>query len=289
MLLTEFMVLATAGATIDGREIEEQWLKDIAETYDKEKYTAVINADHFEWSGNFGLVHEVKLGESKDGKLQLLGRINPNHRLILMNREGQRLFFSIEIIHDFAGTNKCYLTGLAMTDKPASLGTGQLKFTRENQNHTFSKTEPQELESNYFDLPLPGEEDHKEKDLFKKFKKWLSGSDHTDSKNPEDTQEDETMTPEQYQALLGKVDTVFNKVEDLSGKFAKMAEQSLNDNQEEQEPGKKPGDDQQEDKFTQLEAKITKLTETVSSLTQEKPGKFSQEDHQGDSESEDCI
>jgi hypothetical protein len=45
-----------------------------------------------------------------------------------MNKAGQKLYTSIEISPNFAGTNKAYLVGLAVTDSPASLGTEMLAF-----------------------------------------------------------------------------------------------------------------------------------------------------------------
>ena len=73
-LLTEFQTIGTAGETVDGRTIEEQWLTDIAEEYDTDIYQAQINADHERWYGNFGQVHEVRLGKNKEGAITRVSR-----------------------------------------------------------------------------------------------------------------------------------------------------------------------------------------------------------------------
>ena len=130
MLKSDWQVLATAGATVDGRKIKENWLTEIAESYDPEVYTANINGEHETWYGNLGHVLEVRLGKSKDGKVTLEGVVCPNYRLINMNMGDQKTFWSIEVEPKFADTGKAYLTGLAATDKPASLGTSKAKFSK---------------------------------------------------------------------------------------------------------------------------------------------------------------
>lgn len=39
---TAWFCVATAGPTVDGREIKEQWLTEAAETYNAAEYTAMI-------------------------------------------------------------------------------------------------------------------------------------------------------------------------------------------------------------------------------------------------------
>lgn len=133
-LLTDFVCLATAGATVDGREITALQLQEMAESYDPKTYTANIWPEHNRW-WNFGQVAELQLRE-EDGKTKLYGRLAPNIAMIEYNQQGQGLFLSVEIAPNFANTGKAYLIGLAVTDSPASLGTTQLNFsiqpTKEN-------------------------------------------------------------------------------------------------------------------------------------------------------------
>lgn len=126
--------VATAGITADGREIKAQWLTDIAETYDKAKYTARVWLEHMRGmspSSEFnavGTVEAVKV-EEVDGKTTLFAQITPSESLKTLNQEGKKISPSIEVNVDFAGSGKAYLDGLGVTDSPASLYTDVLKFS----------------------------------------------------------------------------------------------------------------------------------------------------------------
>ncbi len=141
-LVTEFVKIATAGETIDGRNISEQQIHDMAETYDRNDYTAVISYEHIKYFGNMGVVQEVKTDKDGKGRVSLYAKITPSEDLIYINRNGQKLFTSIELNPDFVGTGKAYLVGLAVTDTPASLGTEELHFSNRKQapNNVFSNT-----------------------------------------------------------------------------------------------------------------------------------------------------
>jgi hypothetical protein len=125
--------VATSGLTVDGREILPQELRDIAETYKSSLYTAVIWCDHERWHGSHGTVYSVRLVEEADdlepGQVALEAQLKPNDRLLWLNDQGQKLFSSIEITPNFRGTGKAYLTGMAVTDEPASVGTQELYFS----------------------------------------------------------------------------------------------------------------------------------------------------------------
>ncbi|MFJ4249354.1 GPO family capsid scaffolding protein [Pseudomonas sp. NPDC089741] len=133
--------VATSGTTADGREILPQELRDIAETYKPSKYTAVIWCDHERWSGSHGTVYAVRLVEEGDdleeGQIALEAQLKPNDRLLYLNDQGQKLFTSIEITPNFAGSGKAYLTGLGVTDEPASLGTQELYFSKKTHRDAF--------------------------------------------------------------------------------------------------------------------------------------------------------
>lgn len=139
-VLTDWLTVATAGPTVDGREIKEQWLKDAAETYDREEYTAFLNVEH--WAGNLGTVWEVRLAKDKKNRTILQARIRPNKYYLNQNAEDYRLCFSVELTHNFAQTDKTYLTGLATTDYPASLGTTEARFSRKENDPDVFRTEP---------------------------------------------------------------------------------------------------------------------------------------------------
>ncbi|PAU55213.1 GPO family capsid scaffolding protein [Pseudomonas sp. PICF141] len=126
--------VATSGTTADGREILPQELRDIAETYSPTKYTAVIWCEHERWPGSYGTVFAVRLVEEADdlepGQVGLEAQLKPNDKLLCLNDQGEKLFTSIEITPNFANSGKAYLSGLAVTDSPASLGTQELYFSR---------------------------------------------------------------------------------------------------------------------------------------------------------------
>ncbi|MDQ0741816.1 GPO family capsid scaffolding protein [Pseudomonas sp. W4I3] len=140
-LVSYWKRVATSGTTADGREILPQELRDIAETYKPSKYTAVIWCDHERWSGSHGTVFAVRLVEEGEdlepGQIALEAQLKPNDRLLQLNDKGQKLFSSIEITPNFAGSGKAYLTGLGVTDEPASLGTQELYFSKQTHKNSF--------------------------------------------------------------------------------------------------------------------------------------------------------
>lgn len=141
---SKWVIVATEGATTDGRTIQRNWIEEMAESYDpKNTYGARINLDHIKFSvylpelanaHRFGDVLAVKAEEREDGKLQLLAELQPTDALIALNKDGQKVYTSVEIDTNFADTGKAYLVGLAVTDNPASLGTEMLSFSHNGLN-----------------------------------------------------------------------------------------------------------------------------------------------------------
>lgn len=133
--------VATSGPTVDGREILPQELRDIADTYKAATYTAVIWCEHERWYGSHGTVFAVRLVEEGDdlapGQIALEAQLKPNDKLLWLNDQGEKLFTSIEITPNFANTGKAYLTGLAVTDEPASLGTQELYFSKKTSKAAY--------------------------------------------------------------------------------------------------------------------------------------------------------
>lgn len=127
--------VATSGPTIDGREIKPEWLKQAADNYDPAVYAARVNVEHlrgYSADGPFGAFGDViafTAETNKKGRVELFADIEPNDRAIAANKAGQKVYTSIELIENFAGTGQAYCVGLAMTDTPASLGTERLQFS----------------------------------------------------------------------------------------------------------------------------------------------------------------
>lgn len=129
--------IAVSGQTTDGREIQREWIEQMAEGYDPQKYGARINVEHFRGfypDSDFGAYGDVLALKAEhitlDGeqKLALFAQIAPNDKLKQLNAKNQKIYTSVEIDTNFAGSGKAYLVGLAVTDSPASLGTEMLQF-----------------------------------------------------------------------------------------------------------------------------------------------------------------
>jgi hypothetical protein len=129
-LQSGFIVIATSGKTVDDRKIEAAWLEEAAANYDPALYTAVLDLNHWDtrWAGTYGTVIALDFTKDKNGIVTLRGNIEPNETLIAMSKK-EVLFTSVSLQPDFRGTGQYYLTGLAVTPKPASVGTEQLKFS----------------------------------------------------------------------------------------------------------------------------------------------------------------
>lgn len=135
---SKFFCVATEGATTDGRVISVDWIKQMADTFNPKTYGARVWLEHMRGlmpDGPFkayGDVLSLSAREKEDGKLGLFAEIAPTDDLVAMNKSRQKIYTSIEVNPDFAGTGKAYLMGLAITDTPASLGTEMLEFTQKN-------------------------------------------------------------------------------------------------------------------------------------------------------------
>lgn len=143
--------VAREGQTVDGRSLSQQQIIDMSETYDPVEYTARINCEHMSgrWfslnssydSGALGDIIKVDHGmetfqqNGVDVQLMCLyATLSVLPVLVDANKEGKKIFTSIEFYPKFADTDRAYLVGLAVTDSPASRGTEPLKFSTTNIN-----------------------------------------------------------------------------------------------------------------------------------------------------------
>lgn len=140
---TDWRVIGVSGETADGRTISSKELQEMAEQYDPEIYGARINLEHMNflfpgYGSGYGDVVELKAEPwAKDEtKTALLAKLNITESLQKLWDSGQKIYTSMEITPRFADTKKAYLTGLAITDTPASLGT--------TANYTAAKTKAEE-------------------------------------------------------------------------------------------------------------------------------------------------
>ena len=136
---SKFFRVAVEGVTSDGRQIERQHIQEMADTFNPDFRPARVNLEHylsmfpdstFRAQGDVLALkaQEITSGPLK-GKLALFAQVDATDDLVKLNKERQKIYTSIEYYAQFADTGKAYLTGLAFTDNPASLGSEAMKFT----------------------------------------------------------------------------------------------------------------------------------------------------------------
>ena len=136
--------IATAGATVDGRTIDAGMLTEMAEGYDPNTYGARLNIEHIRGLGTDGPFRaygdvvelsveevDVRLHDKTEKRQALVGVFDISDDAKALNDAGQKVYPSIEIEPNFAGTGKAYLMGVALTDSPASVATEKMKFNRQ--------------------------------------------------------------------------------------------------------------------------------------------------------------
>jgi len=293
-LTTDWIKVATSGPTIDGREIPEQDVQDMADSYDPEEYTAVIwSSDplgHSKWYGNFGTAAELKAEKDKKGRLCLFAKLRPNKRLLELNSQGQKLFTSIELWPNFAGTGKAYMTGLAITDEPASLGTQQLHFSKQHPGHVrFSQSIPFALDASHEATDSTSTDgtakdgtptDETPRTLFSKLAATFGWRVTDEPETP--NEDDEAMDAKQFNQLLQaqqQTNTLLGQLGEALGQFSQQNGQAAGTESGTEQTAAKPAEDGTTDQFSQLADQVAEtnngiqtLTEQFSKLLEEKPG-----------------
>ena len=260
-LKTDFICIATSGYTVDGRQITAQELHEMADSYDPEYYTANLWPEHRRWF-NMGQVVEVKTEENEKGETELFAVIAPNQELIEQNREGQYLFTSIEIAPNFRNSGKAYLSGLGVTDSPASVGTTRLNFFNTEQKDSvfsdFIKVD--------FSIKEDIEEDKALRTLANAFRKLFSHSAQTaeEKPNPENNNNKEDYSMDQKQ-----VDQIVAAVNGLGAKIDShfSAQPQPTEPQEPEQP--KDGETVSKEEFSKLQKEFNALSEKFNALNKE--------------------
>ncbi|MEZ8468507.1 GPO family capsid scaffolding protein [Vibrio splendidus] len=247
MFQSELICILQAGATIDGRVIEQKIIDEIAETYNPDVYTARINADHYPWSNKYGSVLSVEKKEDK-----LFAVLKPNSMLLRMAEQGQLLHTSCEFYEKFADTGKAYLTGLALTDEPASLGTTQIQLSANSKDKACVPTNfqitPEQL----------SQSTEEEASMFNTFKRWLKGESELEQLSQQ--QEEDDMSKELEELLKQSIEQGKENQQQLSQLNEQV--EKLNTNGQPQEPEVEEGTE-----MTELEDKVEKLSSQLESLT----------------------
>ncbi|MXO64835.1 GPO family capsid scaffolding protein [Altericroceibacterium endophyticum] len=146
---TKKFLLCTSGTTVDGREINAEWLRQMAEDYNPKTYGARLNIEHVRGvTGQqpfraFGDVlelsvednYEITVGGETEKRTALFGVFDVTEEAKSLNEQGQKVYPSVEIDPDFAGKGRAYMMGCALTDSPAAIGTQRLSFNRVAPGH----------------------------------------------------------------------------------------------------------------------------------------------------------
>lgn len=207
---SKWFVVATEGATTDGRTINRTWIEQMAANYDPKKYGARVNLEHIKWrymwnddphSKCYGDVVGLKTEENAEGKLQLLAQIDPTDDLIKLNKDRQKIYTSIECDPNFADTGEAYLVGLAVTDNPASLGTEMLSFSHNGLNARKLKAD------NLFTAAIETELEFVEEtqSIFEKIKGLFAKKEKSDNERFSDQTQAIELLAEQTKETLEKL------------------------------------------------------------------------------------
>lgn len=222
--------IGVGGATTDGREIQRDWLVEMAASYSPEVYTALINLEHlksYSSGGEFrrygrvtGLAAEEITDGPLAGKMGLYADIEPTPDLVALTKQWQKIFTSMEISPKFADTGKAYLIGLAATDDPASLGTEMLAFSanaahnplanrKKDAANLFSAAEETQIELEEVPEEKPG--------LFARINAMFSKKQHSDDARFSDVHQAVELVASEQQDFSARVDTALNEQAERTG------------------------------------------------------------------------
>lgn len=257
MFKSEPICILKAGPTVDGRDIPQKVIDDIAQTYDPKKYTARINEDHSEWGWKGGSVLSV---EKRDD--ELWAEIKPNSFLLRNIENGQLLHTSCEYLEDFANTGKAYLTGLAFTDKPASLGTTQVHLAAQpSEKDAVQVSTGQVL--NHIEKLSQDSETQSERSLLTKFFNLLKSTPDGHEEQLSNLEEPEEMSKKTEELLEQSIEQ--NK--ELNSQLGQLVTQ-LSAQHEHAETAGEGGDAQEgSEEVTELKGQVTELSGQVEKLS----------------------
>lgn len=178
---SKFFRVAVEGATTDGRTISREWLNQMAKNFNPAKYGARVWLEHIRGIlpdspfRAYGDVTAVKAEEIEiDGakKLALFAQVQPLPELVDMTKKGQKIYTSVEVTPKFADSGEAYLTGLAVTDSPASLGTDILAFAQQKPDASpfkARKSSPEALFTEAIEAAIEWEPEDNSEGLAQKF------------------------------------------------------------------------------------------------------------------------
>jgi len=232
MAVTKFFRIGVEGATTDGRNIERSHIEEMAETYNPKKFGARIWLEHLRglYPGSafkaYGDVVEVKAEEVEiDGekKLALYAKLDVTDDLVALNKKREKIYTSMEVSPNFAKSGKAYLSGLAVTDDPASLGTEMLQFSAGAKTNPLSKRkqDPENLFTEAIEIELEFEDEPKPSDglgatLLNKVKDLLGKKTQADNDNFTGINDAVTTVAESQRDLLDQFSALQASVKEVA-------------------------------------------------------------------------
>lgn len=144
MAKSKFFRAFVEGNTIsDGRQITAQMIDEVVATFSADTYTPRINVEHiagyspeppFNGYGSVVAVKaqddEITIAGKTETRKALYCQVDGNDQLVALAKKDQKPFPSVELTDSYAGSGKVGLVGLAFTDRPASIATQKLQFSR---------------------------------------------------------------------------------------------------------------------------------------------------------------
>ncbi|WP_421865087.1 GPO family capsid scaffolding protein [Motiliproteus sp.] len=241
MLKSKFFRIAVAGATTDGRNIEPEWLEQMAANFNLDKFAPRVFCEHirgYQPEGPFGAYGDIvglKAEEAEidgENRMALFAEISPTPELVVLNKKRQKMYTSMEIGFD-DDKDQVFLAGLGITDSPASFGTEMLQFSanakvnpfserKQNPNNLFSESVEVELE--FTEVPDPADDSPGLLDRVKAiFSKQKRANDKDHSQFSSAIEEIATEVVTQTQQINERIDAIAS-----DDKFATL-EQQAND------------------------------------------------------------
>lgn len=146
-----FRVFVEGNTISDGRKITPEMIDQCAETFNAETYSPRINVEHISGYSpeppfnGYGTVIaleardvELTIDGKKETRRALYAQVDGNDQLVDLAKRDQKPFPSVELTDSYAGGGKVGVVGLAFTDKPASIATERLQFSRSAPGTVFA-------------------------------------------------------------------------------------------------------------------------------------------------------
>lgn len=214
MPVTKPVRVATEGSTIDGRTIKREEIEQMGRNYNRTKYGARIWLEHirgilpdsqFRAYGDVLETHSAEIEIEGKKKLALFAKLDVTEEMVGINKARQKIYTSIEIQPNFAGTGEAYLAGLGVTDSPASLGTEALKLFSSRKQHPDNLfSEAIEIELELEATPAPNPEDGLGTKLLNTVKSLLGKSQDSNQQDLKHFSEAITTVADSQKTLLEK-------------------------------------------------------------------------------------